>query len=789
MSLGDSTGHLDLSSASASAAILAHTRSKPFEVWRPTAQPAAEKAAYHARDCRAPEAIYVAKSTPEGHKAATSAVRDRRSIVSIPAASAGVNPDPSEAEHTAGLQRRASEREKARLAATGAYNMSRRRASTTPTKPVVPEHQPLAASAAGASRGTVQDPSAINPLEDLDATNEASRLTHLTNTDAQLYGSRPRFPDDPEELRRKNVQRAAVVSMSRDMYNIIESKEEQPGTAAYAAQITQGRARSQKSLQKDGNINQAVQQALNIQGVAHKRAQEKLAMMHDENAAFQEYYGTTPQPQRPTLSVLRRRASNDTDMERSKEIRYQMSSLRTKLDAVDEKRESDRSQLMEAARRNVDAAIQDMDQWVYTSTGRAPPSAWEKYEEVAEDRLKEEQQQQTQAEYPDRVNIGAQRFIDMADVEAVARSRVQPTLSEIHDHAEKQRAKELEERLDAEQKQRREATERQREAELRAEEKRMRGKSSVLRDDRIDLTLLESLKKEPKSKKSKRSRAQKPPTEKAEATGAVGAGTGAGAGAGAGAEPEASADTTTSGEDLPEMYRSQTAEGENGLVMPSAVPEEAQPRRSESKLKSWFRGRRRTGRGSRGRRATETAKEQPQKETNTIPATGAGAGTGTAEAAEGTESAEEVEATGGRERSRSAALSSHPITGDELNEMQRRRSSVLSANDEAPRRPPTKENGNGNRRSSWFRNSLMKSFSRNGESKTNGNGVAAAGATSRNGSKNPEAAEPSNARQASTADRDELRESAADQGLPAPPAIGKEASNSTARESRFSEDL
>lgn len=480
MSLGDSTGHLDLSSASASAAILAHTRSKPFEVWRPTAQPVAEKAAYHAHDYRAPEAIYVAKATPEGHKAATSAVRDRRSITSIPATPTGVNLDLPEAERTAGLQRRASEQEKARLAATGAYNMSRRRASTTPTKPLVPESQPLAALAAGASHGTVQDPSTINPLEDLDATNEASRLTHLTNTDAQLYGSRPRFPDDPEELRRRNVQRAAVVSMSRDMYNIIESNEEKPGTAAYAAQITQGRARSQKSLQQDGTLNQAVQQALNIQGVAHKRAQEKLAMMHDENAAFQEYYGTTPQPPRPTLSVLRRRASNDTDMERSKEIRYQMSSLRTKLDAVDEKRESDRSQLMEAARRNVDAAIQDMDQWVYTSTGRAPPSVWEKYEETAEERLKEEQQQQAQAEYPDRVNIGAQRYMDMADVEAVARSRVQPTLNEIHDHAEKQRAKEMEERLDTEQRQRREATERQREAELKAEERRMRGNLSFL---------------------------------------------------------------------------------------------------------------------------------------------------------------------------------------------------------------------------------------------------------------------------------------------------------------------
>lgn len=41
---------------------------------------------------------------------------------------------------------------------------------------------------------------------------------------------------------------------------------------------------------------------------------------------------------------------------------------------------------------------------------------------------------------------------------------------------------------------------------------------------------------------------------------------------------------------------------------------------------------------------------------------------------------------------------------------------------------------------------------------------------------------------ASTATKEELRESAAEHGLPAPPAIGKHATNGS-RESRFSEDL
>lgn len=63
----------------------------------------------------------------------------------------------------------------------------------------------------------------------------------------------------------------------------------------------------------------------------------------------------------------------------------------------------------------------------------------------------------------------------MADVEAVARTRLQPALDEITDNAEQRRAHDVEVRLDAEEEQRRAAIEREREAELRELEKQGKG--------------------------------------------------------------------------------------------------------------------------------------------------------------------------------------------------------------------------------------------------------------------------------------------------------------------------
>lgn len=205
------------------------------------------------------------------------------------------------------------------------------------------------------------------------------------------------------------------------------------------------------------------------------------------------------------------------------------------------------------------------------------------------------------------------------------------------------------------------------------------------------------------------------------------------------------------------MYRSQNPEGENGVVVTAAAaepaaPAKAPPSKPESKLRSWFKGR---------RRASPVQKEPAQKEPSRTAST--------ADAAV-------------RRDSRGAALGSHPITGDELVDMQRRRSSLASATEEGAQSSGAKENEEG-KRPSRLRSSLIKMASRNKEAKTNGHGGAAAGGESQ------AAAE---AKDSSTADREGLRDSAAEQGLPVPPAIGKQTSNGTGagtRESRFSEDL
>jgi hypothetical protein len=119
-----------------------------------------------------------------------------------------------------------------------------------------------------------------------------------------------------------------------------------------------------------------------------------------------------------------------------------------------------------------------MEMKVYADTGRAPPSIQKQWDEASRERVRQEAEAVEAKSVPtNRVNIGASRYVDMADVEAVARSRVQPALDEITDQAERQRAEELEARLDAEEEQRRAEIEREREASLDRAEKREGGKS------------------------------------------------------------------------------------------------------------------------------------------------------------------------------------------------------------------------------------------------------------------------------------------------------------------------
>ncbi|KAJ5973959.1 hypothetical protein N7481_011169 [Penicillium waksmanii] len=447
------TGAANLSAASAGAA-LAHANQKPIEVWTPPSRfTDAEKAAWSVRDFVQPE--FPQPSTgysAAGLGAAIIAVREQRassSNLSPTRAASTSKPDISTIDHTRAAVG-GNAQDKALLAATGAY-ANRKRADSAPSEPVLPADTPYALRAAGVShRGKAEDE---GPLDRSDAAMESHEV---------------------EARNRRNSLHAAALVMAKNMYDASGPKGDTATVdpAIYAAQEGQNRLQYRNTV--SGAMGTTAHKALALQEAAQKRAAEKIALMRDDHAEMQQYYGTAPQPQRSRLTTRRKRTASDADpsqadAEQSRQIRNQMTSLRSKVDRVDVQRQRDRDLLMEAAQRNVDATIQDMEMKLYSNTGRAPPSVQKQWEDAARERARQEAQVAEASRSPEgRVNIGGQHFMNMADVEAVARSRVQPALDEITDQAEQRRAEELEARLDAEENQRQAAIEKEREASLRA---------------------------------------------------------------------------------------------------------------------------------------------------------------------------------------------------------------------------------------------------------------------------------------------------------------------------------
>ena len=128
---------------------------------------------------------------------------------------------------------------------------------------------------------------------------------------------------------------------------------------------------------------------------------------------------------------------------------------------------------MTAAQRNVTARLHGMDEKVFSETGKASPAMMEEWEVKATARA--EADSKTRMVNHGKVNIGGGKYLDQAEVDAIALARVQPTLDEINDKAEKQRAREEEIRLDVEERKRLAQEEKRRELELKAEQKRGKG--------------------------------------------------------------------------------------------------------------------------------------------------------------------------------------------------------------------------------------------------------------------------------------------------------------------------
>ncbi|KAJ5385288.1 Eisosome protein 1 [Penicillium concentricum] len=801
-------GTRKLSHASAASAI-AHANRKPVEVWQPPArQPAAEKAALCVKDYAPPQQPKsTTQHSAEGLGAAMLAVREQRASVSQASASAARRGSSTDRYHHTAVG--GNPKDKALKAASGAYTLSRKRADSAPSDAGVTSELPYDASIGASRYSRVEEE---DPLDHLDPSLESSRVRHMSNTNPKLYTSSPPVQPEVEERNNKNSQRAAAISMAKEMYKVTGTKQQTgESPAVRAAQKGQSQLGYRKTVSTaDGS---ALRRAIALQEAAQKRAAEKLALMQDEHADYQLYYGTAPPP-RSRLITRRKRTSSDTDAsqtdaEQSRQIRNQMTSLRNKMGHVEDRQTQDRELLMQAARRNVDRTLQDMEARVCADTGRAPASVQRGWDEAAQARVRREAEEfeavNTQG---DRVNIGGQKYMDMADVDAVARSRLQPALDEITENAEQRRANEIEARLDAEEEERHAAVEREREADMREVERQLRGTGK--RD--------KSESKVPKfflwRRKGKRARVEESETEEAQAVSPVTQGavlerppsTAPDVNASTDTIPEQASIVPEPRETIPDEASVQTeiAAPESVAAVSSAPetepskPDEndvpvAIPRRptrsqtepldleqrdaaasgpsvvhyftppvtsprADTKLKNWFRDR--LVRRSSGPVPIYPHQPAPEFNTDSEPAFQGGA------------------TLTGRDEPRGAALGSHPL-GETIPTHNRSSSyysndfdvSKINSADSAP--GSTKQNGNGKRRNRLSR-TFFKTVSDNHDESNDGDSRRDSGIQS-------------SSQDVEGADAQSLRDSANGQGLTVPPTIGETVNGR--RESRFSEIL
>lgn len=285
---------------------------------------------------------------------------------------------------------------------------------------------------------------------------DAGRNPALTNFSREMYTSNPPVAPEVDEKNRQAVLRAAAVSMAKQLYDVQQKAIEQAAAdlniadSRYAARSVHGRRRS--SVSSNDEVYLPPQYA-NLQEAAQKLAAERLAKLHDEHAAYRNYYGTNTPPQ-SRMSIrgrTRRRASSDgtrdADEAQSRKIRSQMTLFSDQLAQVDaKKRQTDRDTLMAIAQRNVTNRMHGLDEKVFADTGKASPALQTEWEAKANARAQADSQARM-VNYG-KVNIGGGKYLDQSEIDAIAAARVQPTLDEITEKAEKQRARDEQIRLD-----------------------------------------------------------------------------------------------------------------------------------------------------------------------------------------------------------------------------------------------------------------------------------------------------------------------------------------------------
>ncbi|EXJ65137.1 hypothetical protein A1O7_01477 [Cladophialophora yegresii CBS 114405] len=520
-----SSGGVKLASAGA-AASLADSNKKAFEHWTPGELPHANTAAEKARDYKM-EPLWEPELSRAGSQAAIAAHRDAGSvdIWTAPetehghsaASSALQNPKSPPAiteRHVSG-----DDRQKALLAATASVKGGRRRAGSAPVHPV-PSNGPSAWALKAATQShnskPLNGPTPQSSKSEMSST-DAARIQNMAknNVSRQMYTSNPPVAIEVEERRRQDMLRASAVAMAKKMFAIQQEQIDEArgihrSQSHYAAHTARRRAQSDAANQpaRTGEVPRYE----NLEEQARKLAQDRLAKLHDEHAEYRQYYGqnTTPQRSRTFLRRGRRRSDipendDDSDLEESRKIRQQMSLFQGKLAEVDsKKRQADRDALLAAAHKNVTARMNAMDEKVFSETGKTSPHQRELWERQARERAQRDSDERLMN--VGKVHIGGGKYLEQEEIEAIAKARLQPTLDEISQKAEEQRARDEELRLEQERLKAEQETERKRQAEIKAEQKAALGKSTRGAGVQVSLTTIDREKAEQRAQRMEEKR-------------------------------------------------------------------------------------------------------------------------------------------------------------------------------------------------------------------------------------------------------------------------------------------
>lgn len=492
---------IDTRTSAGTAAHLAATNTKSPEWWKPEHSAAAGKAALLANDYKM-KPLWQPEASAAGSKAAMLAHRDGAKLnLWQPEPSAYGSSAATIAFGKKGLGPQANYdnveegNRKALIAATGAVSSSsRKRALSTPAPP--PRYPDAGNSARNAlSAATIASSPSMrvsNKTTPVQADSnrmgsqamEAARIQHA-KTSREMYTDRPPVAIEVEEKKRNDALRASAISMAKKMYDVQQQHIETAAGRSQRSNAHSGATAAhgqQPTHATEADIKQQAMQYIGIQEAAQKLAAERLAKIEpDDNSKYRSYYGYE-KPTRSKLSMRRGRnraysnpetADSSDDELTTRQIRSQMSQLNKSIAEVDaKKRDQDRKHLLAAAERKVQAQMLGLDKKIFDETGKMSPAMVDDWDAKA--RAKAAANSEARMENHGRVHLGHGKYMDQAEIDAVAQARIQPTLDEINEKTEKRRAEEEEQRLEMEEKKREAQIEKERNADIKAEEKRFK---------------------------------------------------------------------------------------------------------------------------------------------------------------------------------------------------------------------------------------------------------------------------------------------------------------------------